>query len=66
METQLLELGWKKDNANLYTHESLGEIYRSQNNGRWYHRQRGQADQLLGRTLKEAIGEAVKIEARLF
>lgn len=66
MELELINLGWRKQHANLYTHETLGEIYRSDSNGRWYHRRRGNPDAFLGRTLREAITEAKKIEPSLF
>jgi hypothetical protein len=66
MESELIQLGWRKSHANLYTHPTLGEIYRSERNGRWYHRLRGQADALLGRNLRDAIGKAKLIEGRLF
>lgn len=66
MEIELLNLGWRKSHSQLYTHATLGEIYRSERNGRWYHRLRGAADTLLGRNLRDAIQAALKIEARLF
>ncbi len=69
MEQELINRGWTKQNANLYTHKTLGEMYRHERTGRWMLRQRDKPDRTLGktgRTLSEAITAALQIEPRLF
>jgi hypothetical protein len=66
MEAQLIAAGWRKESHYLYKHESHGDLYRSDKNGRWYRRRRGHADELMGRTLSAAITKALAITPTLF
>jgi hypothetical protein len=66
MEAELIKAGWEKKDFQLYAHKTLGELFRSDRNGRWYRRRRGRADELMGRTLKDAITKALAIKPTLF
>lgn len=66
MEAQLIAAGWEKKSHYLYTHTAHGDLYRSEKNGRWYRRRQGHADELMGRTLGEAIPKALAITPTLF